>query len=75
MFLRSAVGDASTLQAAPGTVVAVDSDAFTVAAQPGGVRILEIQEAGRAPMSVKAYLNGRRVAVGETLTPLPEPPE
>lgn len=73
MFLQSAVGEASSLQAAPGTVVAVDSDSFAVAAQPGTVRILEIQEAGRAPMTVKAYLNGRRVAEGEVLTPLPEP--
>jgi methionyl-tRNA formyltransferase len=74
MFLQSAVGDAASLQAAPGTVVAVDSDSFSVAAQPGTVRILEIQEAGRAPMTVKAYLNGRRVAEGEVLAPLPEPP-
>jgi methionyl-tRNA formyltransferase len=74
MFLQSAVGDPASLQAAPGTVVAVDSDSFSVAAQPGTVRILEIQEAGRAPMTVKAYLNGRRIAVGEELTPLPEAP-
>jgi len=74
MFLRSSVGDTTALLAAPGTVVAVDADSFAVATQPGSVRILEIQEAGRAPMTVKAYLNGRRVAVGEVVTPLPEPP-
>lgn len=74
MFLRSAVGDTTTLHAAPGTVVAVDADWFSIASQPGSVRILEIQEAGRAPMTVKAYLNGRRIAVGEILTPLPEAP-
>jgi methionyl-tRNA formyltransferase len=74
MFLHSAVGETASPQTAPGTVVAVDSDSFSVAAQPGTVRILEIQEAGRASMTVKAYLNGRRIAVGEVLAPLPESP-
>jgi len=74
MFHRSAVRDTAALHAEPGTVVAVDEDSFSIATQPGSVRILEVQEAGRAPMTVKAYLNGRRVAVGEALTPLPEAP-
>jgi methionyl-tRNA formyltransferase len=38
------------------------------------VRILELQEAGRAAMSVAAFLNGRRVAIGEELVPFVEPP-
>jgi len=73
MFLRSAVDDRPVDAAAAGTIAAVGSDSFTVAAGQGGVRILELQEAGRAAMSVAAYLNGRRVAVGEELLPLPEP--
>lgn len=74
MFLQSAVAAGSEAGAAPGTVVAVRPESFVVAAQPGLVEILALQEAGRAPMTVRAFLNGRRVSVGETLTPLPEPP-
>jgi methionyl-tRNA formyltransferase len=78
MFLQSAVArghEAGTSPAVPpGTIAAVRSDAFLVAAQPGFVEILALQEAGRAPMTVKAFLNGRRLLVGETLAPLPEPP-
>jgi methionyl-tRNA formyltransferase len=74
MFLRSAVVDRPVDTVAPGTVAAVASDSFSVATGKGGVRILELQEAGRPAMSVAAFLNGRRISVGEVLLPLPEPP-
>jgi methionyl-tRNA formyltransferase len=74
MFLRSSVTDRAGDIGTPGTIVAVDARSFTVATGNGGVRILELQEAGRAAMSVAAFLNGRRVAIGEELVPLLEPP-
>jgi methionyl-tRNA formyltransferase len=74
MFLRSAVASREPVAATPGTVVNVDAESFSVAAEPGTVRILHLQEAGRAPMSVAAFLNGRRISVGEVLVPLPEGP-
>ncbi len=76
MFLQSAVGSAGDVPpgTAPGTIVAVRSASFLVAAQPGAVEILALQEAGRASMTVRAFLNGRRVSAGEQLAPLPEPP-
>jgi methionyl-tRNA formyltransferase len=51
--------------------VRVERDALIVATSPGAVRILEVQEAGRAAMPVRAYLNGRRVAAGDRFAPLP----
>jgi methionyl-tRNA formyltransferase len=74
MFLRSSLTDRAGDIGTPGTIVAVDARSFTVATGNGGVRILELQEAGRAAMSVAAFLNGRRVAIGEELVPLLEPP-
>ena len=73
-FLKSAVVSTGPSGARAGTVTAVDSDAFIVAAQPGSVRILSIQEAGRAPMRVRDFLNGRRVSPGDEVGPLPEAP-
>jgi methionyl-tRNA formyltransferase len=76
MFLRSSVDPEITSAVSfgePGTVVHVDRHSFSVATLGGSVRILELQEAGRAPMGVGAYLNGRPVAVGDRLLPLPGP--
>jgi methionyl-tRNA formyltransferase len=44
---------------------------LVVATRPGAVRVLEVQEAGRAAMPVRAYLNGRRVTAGDRFAPLP----
>jgi methionyl-tRNA formyltransferase len=60
------------IEGEPGTVVAVMRTSFDVAASPGGVRILALQEAGRAPMSTSAYLNGRPVRMHDRLEPLPD---
>ncbi|MFI5177199.1 MAG: methionyl-tRNA formyltransferase [Vicinamibacterales bacterium] len=73
-FLKSAVASSGPVTAPPATVVSVDPTSFTVASKPGAVRILAIQEAGRAPMSVREFLNGRRVLVGDAVGPLPEAP-
>jgi len=76
MFLRAEVAEPDLLAdgdaaAEPGTILEVEHDALRVAARPGRVRILELQEAGRAALSVRAYLNGRRVSAGDRFTPLP----
>jgi methionyl-tRNA formyltransferase len=73
-LLRSVVASETPSSAPPATVVSVETASFTVAAQPGSVRILTIQEAGRAPMSVREYLNGRHVTAGDILAPFPEAP-
>ena len=78
MFLRSHASDGpagAALGAPAGTIVAVERDAFAVAARPGRVNILYLQEEGRAPMGVHAYLNGRTISVGDRCEPLTIAPE
>ena len=57
----------------PGTIVDVTREGFLVAAGTGAVQVLELQEAGRAPMTSREYLNGRRVRAGDRLDPLDDP--
>jgi len=71
-LLRSVVSLDRQVAGAPGTIVSVDAESFTVAAASGAVRVLALQEAGRAAVTVRDFLNARRVAPGETLGPLPE---
>lgn len=68
-LLRAAVADERPQAQPPGTVVAVERDAIVVAAGPGAIRLLELREENRAAMSVSAYLNGRRVAIGDRFEP------
>jgi methionyl-tRNA formyltransferase len=72
-LLNSTVDAACTTQTEPGIVVAVDRDAFVVRAGDGCVRVLALQEAGRAAMTTAQYLNGRPVREGDRLRPLPDP--
>jgi methionyl-tRNA formyltransferase len=53
---------------APGEVLAA-GDSLLVACGPGGgaVEIAEVQAAGRGRMTVRAFVNGRGIAVGDTL--------
>jgi len=52
---------------APGRVLAA-GDVLLVACAPGAVEVSEVQPAGRARMPVRAFVNGRGIAVGEELT-------
>lgn len=70
IFHRSVVDHERPLDAAPGTIVSVDPAAFSVAARPGAVRIITVQEEGRAMTGGRAYLNGRRCGVGDRFEPL-----
>jgi methionyl-tRNA formyltransferase len=58
----------------PGTIVGVEPDGLLVQTGAGCVRILRLQPEGRPAMSVRDFLNGRRVAVGDRFTPLPPEP-
>jgi methionyl-tRNA formyltransferase len=52
-------------QGAPGTLLATEPP--TVATGQGAVALLEVQPAGRPPMEATAWLNGARLAPGDTL--------
>ncbi|MCX8255107.1 MAG: methionyl-tRNA formyltransferase, partial [Beijerinckiaceae bacterium] len=48
----------------PGTVL---DDRLTIACGEGAVRVLEVQRAGKGPMSAEAFLNGVKLGPGTTL--------
>ena len=52
-------------QEVPGTIV--DAGAGIVACGAGGLQLLEVQPAGKKPMSWQAYANGRQIKDGEVL--------
>ena len=65
---RAAAGSVQGASAAPpGTVVQVTADAVKVATGDGILEILDIQPAGRRRMSVKEFLAGHPIDVGERL--------
>ena len=49
----------------PGTVVAVGPEGIDVACGEGALRILSLKPAGGRVLDVAAFLNGRRVVVGD----------
>lgn len=51
----------------PGTVLAA-GDALTIACGDGSIEVLDVQPAGKARMTAKAFVNGRGIAVGDVLT-------
>jgi methionyl-tRNA formyltransferase len=72
LLLRSQLADPDANAGTPGTIVGLEKDALVVAAQPGLVRILEVQLEGRAPVGVGAFLHGHRLSPGDRLEPLPD---
>jgi len=71
MLLQSTVEHGRELPSEPGAVLSAGQDGLVVATRPGAIRLIEVQESGRAVMSVGAYLNGRPVAVGDRFEPVP----
>jgi methionyl-tRNA formyltransferase len=71
LLLRSQVADERQSLAAPGVVERVERDALLIAADPGLVRLTEIQLEGRSPVRVREFLHGRPVRAGERFEPLP----
>jgi methionyl-tRNA formyltransferase len=51
--------------APPGQVIALDSDGIVVACAEGTLAILELQESGRNRVDARAFIRGRRIAVGD----------
>ncbi|MCD7750886.1 MAG: methionyl-tRNA formyltransferase [Lachnospiraceae bacterium] len=65
-----AIADASKeagngILAAPGTIIALDHESFTVACGEGALRILEVQLAGKKRMPVRNFLLGNAKIVEE----------
>lgn len=74
MLLRSEVVDERGRAASPGSVEAVLADGLDVATAPGAVRLREIRIAGKASMTVAAFLRGHPVRVGDVFQPIKTPP-
>ena len=52
---------------APGTVVQAGPDALVIAAGEGALAVTEVQPAGRRKQSVREFLTGHRVNIGERI--------
>ncbi len=50
-----------------GTVVSISGGAITVACGEGAIRLLELIPEGKSRMSAAAFVNGRKIAVGDKL--------
>lgn len=50
-----------------GTVVSISGGAITVACGEGAIRLLELIPEGKSRMSAAAFVNGRKIAVGDQL--------
>jgi methionyl-tRNA formyltransferase len=74
LLRRSTVADEAPGAHAPGTIAAIEADAIRIAANPGSLELLEIQPEGRPPMTVRAYLSGHPVQVGQRFEPLDDTP-
>jgi len=61
------VDGASKSSVAPGTIVDVTSNDFSVQCGQGAVRVLTIQPDGKRSMAVSEFLRGRQLVVGESL--------
>lgn len=66
VFRAPVVEDAA---GAPGTVLAVERDGVVVACGQEGVRLVEVQPAGKPRMAAAAFANGARIEPGERLGP------
>ncbi len=69
LLLRSAVHQTDPPAGVPGTVLSAGPEGLVVAAQPGAVRITELQPEGRRPMNARDFLNGTHVRPGDTVEP------
>ncbi len=53
---------------APGQIIRAQGDQLLVACQDGPLRLLEVQLEGKRRLDTRAFLSGRSLRVGETLT-------
>lgn len=68
-FLESTLGSGETSSAKPGTVVRVEPDALVVSTGHGVVAIRRVQLDGRPIVSIRDFLNGHAVRVGDRFQP------
>ena len=52
----------------PNTVSAVDKESFTVACAKNAIKVTVIKPQGKREMSVKDYLLGKKINVGDTFS-------
>lgn len=50
-----------------GEILSVEKDHVVVACKRGAVKIYELQEPSKKPINAKAYINGKRLSVGDEL--------
>jgi len=62
-FLRAQ--EVSTLEAPPGSITRVTKHGFYVAAGGGEIEVLELQPAGKPPMTASGFLRGHPLGAGE----------
>lgn len=74
MLIASQVEAGAVSSVPPGQIVGVSADGIDVAALPGIVRLTRLQPEGRPAMSVRDFLNGRTVHVGDRLEPVVRTP-
>ena len=53
--------------AAPGTLLELGAEGIVVATGSGALELLEVKPAGKRAMSARAYVNGRRLELGQSL--------
>ncbi len=64
---RAKVVPNETVDATIGTIIAKDKESFTIACQKDALKVLEIQPEGKRRMSVKDFMLGCKVELGEKL--------
>jgi len=65
--LTSAEKTDAASDAAPGTVISLDGGVITVACGEGCLAITGVVPEGKSRMAASAYINGRKIAVGDVL--------
>lgn len=50
-----------------GEIIRVDKPSFCVSCGEGAVKIMKVQEPGKKPVDASAYLNGKRLKIGDML--------
>ena len=65
---RVLAGPEGPMRRPPGTILAVARDTITVATGEGALAILDIQAEGRRPMRAQDFVQGHRVATGDTFS-------
>ena len=74
LILLATRSGAESVKAQPGTIVAIVSDGFEVAAGEGRVIVEQVQPEGGRSMRAREFLAGHRIQPGERFTPAPAPP-